>query len=87
MTAAQDKMRAFTRAQPTATLAGALALLDSDRLTPEERQARAVIIDVLCDRIPAADQAFQAWAENEEPGPDDPSAVEAILAAITKEVP
>jgi hypothetical protein len=80
MTTINDMM-ALARRQPLASLAGALAILDRAGLTPEERQARAVIIDVICEKSPAAQAAFVAWSEDDDAPAD--GGVPAILAAVT----
>jgi hypothetical protein len=76
------KMLAFARRQPITTLAESLRLLDRPGLSQEERQTRAVIVDVICEQCPEADAAFQQWADQEEPGDDDPGAVAVIVAAV-----
>lgn len=75
------RMKALVAGQPLGTLAGALTALDAKpELDNAERLARGVLIEVICDRCPAADAAFDAWA-NSETG--DRTAVEVITAAVT----
>ena len=73
------KMKAFAARQPTPTLCEALTVLDGRKLSDEERLSRAVIMDVLCERHPAADAAFDAWAE--DLSEDAPRAVEVVITA------
>lgn len=83
-TAAQtprEKLVARTNATPLATLAVALlALAAKPGLDEAERLTRATIIDSLCERCPAADAAFWAWAESDDF--DVPNADAAIIAAV-----
>lgn len=52
---------------PTALLCGALEQLDRKRgLDEAERLTRSVLIDVLCERHPEADAAFDAWAASDD---------------------
>lgn len=75
-----EKMKAFARRQPLDRLADSLLLLDAkDKLCDAERLTRAVIMDVICEKSPAADAAFDAWAESDDDSPA--TAVEVILAA------
>lgn len=76
-----DTVKAAARGKPLAGLAGALALLDGRKLDEDERLVRAVLIDVICEKCPAAEAAFQAWAEDETSPAD--GGVPAILAAVT----
>ncbi len=76
-----EKMKAFARRQPLARLAESLLLLDAKPKPDDaERLTRAVIMDVICEKCPAADAAFDAWAESDDNSPA--TAVEVILAAI-----
>lgn len=76
-----EKMKAFARQQSLTRLAESLLLLDAKpKLDDAERLTRAVIMDVICEKSPAADAAFDAWAESDDPSPV--TAVEAIIAAI-----
>lgn len=60
------RMTAFAARQPTGTLCEALLMLDAKRKpSEEERLTRAVLLDVLCERHPEADAAFDAWAADE----------------------
>lgn len=75
-----DKMMAFARKQPLPKLAQSLLLLEAKpKLDEAERLARAVIIDVICEKCPEADAAFDRWAESDD---DAATAVETIIAAI-----
>jgi hypothetical protein len=74
------KMTAQCRAYPLVLLASALADLDAKpHLSEAERLARSVMIDVVCERCPAADAAFTAWADSDDM--DQRNAVPAIVAA------
>jgi len=65
---AVDALTARCRQIPLSVLADALGMLEAKpRLTPGERQVRAVIIDVICERCPAADMAFTVWSEGSDP--------------------
>lgn len=76
-----ERMKDRARAQPVSKLADALALLDAmPKLDNEHRLTRAVIIDVICERSPEAEAAFQAWAESDDNTPRAGSA--AIVAAV-----
>ena len=73
------KMTAFARRQPLRQLAEALEILDrKPRLDNAERLARAVLMDVICERSPAADAALERWADGDDPR----GAVEVIAAAV-----
>lgn len=77
----REKMTAFADAQPLNLLCGSLLMLDmKPKPTQAERLARAVIIDSITSRCPAADAAFDAWAEGDDTDPH--SAVRAIVAAV-----
>jgi len=83
MTANQgiEKMKAFARQQPLSRLADSLLLLDAKTSLDEpERLTRAVLMDVICEKCPAADAAFDAWAEDLDSEPD--AAVAVIVAAV-----
>jgi hypothetical protein len=81
-TAAQtprEKLIAHTNATPLRTLADALLILEAKgKLDEAERLARAVIIDSITSRCPAADAAFEAWAYSD----DDLDEVDVIVAAV-----
>lgn len=81
-TAAQtprEKLIARTNATPLATLADALLILEAKgKLDEAERLTRAVIIDSITNRCPAADAAFEAWAYAD----DDLDEVDVIVAAV-----
>jgi len=59
----REKMTALANRQSLPALAGALALLTGN-LSPEERLTRAVIIDAICAKSPAADKACEEWSES-----------------------
>ncbi|MEV8639467.1 hypothetical protein AB0395_48290 [Streptosporangium sp. NPDC051023] len=63
--ALKAQMVNLTKAQPTGTLCQALEMLDGRPLDAAETLARVTIIDVLCERHPEVEDAFQAWAEDE----------------------
>lgn len=79
-----DKMKTFAARQPTARLCESLVLLASMPNTPETRMTRAVMLDVLCERHPAADAAADAWAESDsyDVAEHDAAVIGAALAAI-----
>jgi hypothetical protein len=59
-------------------LAMALQMLEAKpKLDDAERLTRTVIIDVICERCPEADAAFDAWADS-----DNTNATEPIVAII-----
>ena len=56
-------MTAFAVRQPTATLCGSLLMLEAKpKLDEAERLTRSVLIEVICNRHPEANAAFDAWA-------------------------
>jgi len=64
------KMTAFARRQPLRQLAEALEILDrKPRLDNAERLTRAVLMDVICERSPAADAALERWRSSLQPSP------------------
>lgn len=74
-------MRALAAVQPLGKLADALAVLDrKPRLDDAERLTRAVLFDVITERCPAADVAFQAWADSDDN--NQHHAVQAIVTAV-----
>lgn len=74
------QMKAKCHGYPLALLAGSLALLDAKaKLDDAERLTRSVMIDVICERCPEADAAFEAWAESDDVNLKAP--VAAIVAA------
>jgi hypothetical protein len=76
-----NPMFAQARRQPLSALADALALLEAKpKLDKTERLTRAVLMEVICEKSPAADAAFKAWAEDDDAPAD--GAVAAILAAV-----
>jgi hypothetical protein len=80
----RDKMVALTNEQPLPVLATALlALAAKPALDEAERLTRATIIDSLCERCPAADAAFWAWAESDDfaAANADAAIVAAVMAA------
>lgn len=63
------KMYDLTRRQSLPVLAESLARLAAmPHLDSAERYARHVLIDVICEKSPAADAAFDAWSEGEDNG-------------------
>jgi len=73
-------MTALVNAQPLRTLATSLLMLDAKpKLDEAERLTRAVIIDSICERCPAADAAFDAWADSDDIDPH--TAAQAMAAA------
>lgn len=75
----REKLIALTNATPLATLATSLLMLEAKgKLDEAERLTRAVIIDSITSRCPAADAAFEAWAYAD----DDTDEVEVIVAAV-----
>jgi hypothetical protein len=81
-----EQMKARCRELPVRLLAWSLETLDrrahERRLTDEERLTRVVLMDVICERCPAAEGAFEAWAQSDGGCPDVASA--AIVAAARK---
>ena len=64
---------------PHGTLAESLVTLDrKPRLDDAERLTRAVLMDVICERCTAADEAAERWAEATEPR----GLVEVIVAEV-----
>jgi hypothetical protein len=77
---AREKLIARVNATPLPFLAQVLTVLDAKPNRDEaERLTRAVIIDSIIERCPAADAAFTAWAESD----DNAGEVAAIVAAVT----
>jgi len=75
----REKLIAHTNATPLATLADALLILEATgKLDEAGRLTRAVIIDSITSRCPAADAAFEAWAYAD----DDKDEVDVIVAAV-----
>ena len=65
MTARAEELKALTRSQPVTTLALALAELSAKTEPDEaERLTHAVIMDVICEKSPAASAVFDALAES-----------------------
>lgn len=80
MAATIDDMKAAASRRPTGLLCQALEILDRKRNPGEaERLTRAVLIDVLCERHPEADAAFDAWTESDDM--DFANAVQVIITA------
>jgi hypothetical protein len=78
----QDRMLALAKAKPLPTLCEALLILDrKGTLTQAERLTLATLMDAICAKSPAADAAFERWAQC--PGVPEQTAVEAIIAAAT----
>jgi hypothetical protein len=59
------KMHARAAQIPTPALCDALKKLDGPGMDEAERLTRSVLIDVLTERHPEADAAFNAWAEDD----------------------
>jgi hypothetical protein len=77
----RKELNALVSATPLRTLANALLILDTrGSLDDAEQLTRATIIDTLCEHCPAADAAFNAWAESDDF--DVPSPAPAIYAAV-----
>jgi hypothetical protein len=71
-------MMAFARRQSLPILLEALETLDAKPKRDEaERMTRAVLMEIICDRSPAANAAFNAWAE----GTSDANPVTVIVTA------
>lgn len=76
-----DRMSDLARRQPLRQLADALAVIDAmPKWDDAHRLTRMVLIDVICERCPEADAAFQAWADSEDCGIRNGSA--AIVNAV-----
>jgi hypothetical protein len=74
------KMTARCRQIPLRALGEALEVLNGKRgLDGADRLTRSVFINVICERCPAAETAFQAWADSDNLDPKAP--VAAIVAA------
>lgn len=77
----REKMTALTNATPLRTLCASLLILDAKpNLDEAERLTRAAIIDSICERCPAADAAFDAWADSDDEDPR--TATLAMVAAV-----
>jgi hypothetical protein len=77
----RERMTALAARQSLPVLCESLLLLDAKPRPDEaERLTRAVIIDSICERSPAADAAFQAWAGSDDCDPH--AAARAIVAAV-----
>jgi hypothetical protein len=74
-------MAATAQRQSTAVLCEGLLMLDRPHMTEAERLTRAVLMDVICERHPEADAAFDAWASDEASEPGG-----AVLAIVTAAV-
>lgn len=62
-----ERMKAAAGAQPLRALADSLAVLDAmPKWDDAHRLTRAVLIDVIVERCPEADAAFEAWAESDD---------------------
>ena len=78
-----ERMAALVNRTPLAILCVSLLTLDAKENPDEaERLTRAVIIDSICERCPAADAAFWAWAEGDD---DDPHAAARAIVNAVKE--
>lgn len=74
------RLTARVNATPLPALAEALLMLDAEP-SPDEakRRVRAAVIDSICERCPAAETAFDAWANSDDADPR--TAVRAMAAA------
>ena len=78
----REKLIARTNGTPLPALAAALLMLDAKgKLDEAELLVRATIIDSICERCPAAEAAFDAWAESDDEDPR--TATLAMAAAAT----
>jgi hypothetical protein len=59
-----DTLKDTASTRSTATILGALVILDAPGRTPEQNLVRAALIDVLEQRHPEVDAATSAWAES-----------------------
>lgn len=76
----REKLAAFANAQALPVLCTALLALDLKvNLDSAERLARGVMINAVCKKSLAADEAFSAWAESVD---DDRTAVEVLVDAV-----
>jgi hypothetical protein len=73
-------MRARLATVSLPMLANMLAQLGGT-LDEHHRMVRAVVIDVICERCPEADAAFQAWAESDS---DDVRAADAAMIGAAR---
>ena len=77
-----ERMKVAASRHPVRLLAGSLEVLDrKPKLDDAERLTRAVLIDVICEQCPAADEAFEAWAQSDD---TDLKAPVAAIIAIAK---
>ncbi len=75
-----ERMKGRCRELPVRLLAWSLETLDRrPKLDDAERLTRAVLIDVICERCPAAEEAFEAWAQSDDL--DLKAPIAAIIAA------
>jgi hypothetical protein len=76
----REKMTALVNAQPLTRLCASLLMLAANpEPTEAERLTHAVIIDAICKKSPAAEAAFEAWAERVD---DERTAAAVIVAAV-----
>jgi hypothetical protein len=62
-----ERMGERARQRPVRLLAASLAALDArPELDEAERLTRGVLMDVICEREPAAEAAFEAWAQSND---------------------
>jgi hypothetical protein len=83
----RERMTALVNRTPLATLCQSLLMLDAKPTLDEpERLTMATIIDSICERSPAAEAAFQAWAESDLDNPHTAARVivEAVTASLVK---
>lgn len=68
--------------RPTELLCRALEVLDAKPGKDEaERLTRSVLMDVLCERHPEADAAFETWAQSDD---SDPAQAAAVITAAAR---
>jgi hypothetical protein len=76
-----DPMFVQARRQPLGALTDVLVLLEAEpKLDKAERLTRAVLMEVICEKSPAAGEAFDAWAADDDAPAD--GAVAAIIAGV-----
>jgi hypothetical protein len=77
------RMKALAGRQPLPTLATSLEMLAAKpQLDDAERLTHAVIMDVICERCPAAEAVFAAWCDSDDYDLDAP--VAAVVAAARR---
>ena len=79
-----ERMAAAAGRHPTGVLCIALEALErKTRRDEAENMTRTVILEVLCERHPEADEAFDEWAARDDTVPPH-GAVAVIVAAARK---